>query len=297
MEVGVCCSLENAHLAAGMGFDYVELSASEMAAAEPWNPSVYDGLKVRALNLFLPPDLLFFAYEGQFENSRIVDYFERVNARRKEIGVEVVVIGGGRQRSVPSRDLKFLREFLNVPRLEECDSVEEFFSCLVMIATGVMWSREIAGVDLEFEASDSEHQRKQLRLESRQFAAEALNRTETNVGVKSGPLAQAMAKYGLPYTADAYHILKEWDFDGRQGGLSAPSEEHWAAQLPFAPVHAHIADLPDRLAPKANDLMLTGFFRRLKELGYEGRVSLEVRTPFDELVGAADRVRELIQSV
>lgn len=225
MEVGVCCSLQNARLAAEMGFDYVELSASEMAAMEPWDPSVYDGLRVRALNLFFPPDILFFAYEGRFETSRIIDHFELVNARRKEIGVEVVVIGGGRQRSVPSRDLKFLREFLNVPRLDECDSVEEFFSCLVMIATGVMWSREALNVDLEIGVSESENQRDQLRMESRQFAVEALNRTETNVGVQSGPLANAMAKYRLPYTADAYHILKEWDFDGREGGRTAPSEE------------------------------------------------------------------------
>jgi hypothetical protein len=277
-----------------MGFDYVELSASEMAAMEPWDPSVYDGLNVKTLNLLLPGGVSVWTLPPAV----VVAQLKKLIPRAKQIGVEVAVFGGGGQR----RHACSPEAWAERPNpYRPCSTPESAFGKLLFLGLCEIFEE---GFDmlLSSAASTPEDFRAEIRSSVRSWMApliapEGLNRSETDLGTDTGSFANILAYYGIPYTADAYHILKEWDFDGREGGLSAPSEEYWAAQLPFAPVHAHIADLPDRFAPKADDLMLSGFFRRLKELGYEGRVSLEVRTPFDELVGAADRVRKLIRNL
>lgn len=106
------------------------------------------------------------------------------------------------------------------------------------------------------------------------IAPESLNRSETNIGNDLGCLARGLRYAGVGYTADSYHVLYEWHEDFPIEPY--PRAEHWAEQLPFAPSHVHIADLP-RHAPRPNDLMVQGFAARLHELGYDGRVSLEYR--------------------
>lgn len=103
------------------------------------------------------------------------------------------------------------------------------------------------------------------------IAPESLNRTETNVGNDLRSLALAV-RGKASYTADSYHVLFEWDADGRR----VPVEELWIDQIPYAPAHVHIADLR-RFSPRADDPMLQGFAERLSELNYEGAVSLECR--------------------
>jgi D-psicose/D-tagatose/L-ribulose 3-epimerase len=102
------------------------------------------------------------------------------------------------------------------------------------------------------------------------IAPESLNRTETNVGNDLRCLAIGLRDNGVGYTADSYHILFEWDADGRRAALKQLFEE----QIPFAPSHVHIADLP-RTGVSFDDPMLTGFAGRLRELRYNGLVSLE----------------------
>jgi len=106
------------------------------------------------------------------------------------------------------------------------------------------------------------------------IAPESLNRSETNIGNDLGRLACGLKYAGVGYTADSYHVLYEWHEDFPDEAV--PSKEHWEAQIPFAPSHVHIADLP-RYAPKPGDPMMQGFANRLLELGYDGRVSLEYR--------------------
>jgi len=89
-----------------------------------------------------------------------------------------------------------------------------------------------------------------------------------------GCLAEGLKFAGVGYTADSYHVLYEWHADFPTDAF--PSEEHWALQIPFLPTHVHIADLP-RFAPKPTDPMVQGFAKRLLDLGYDGRVSLEYR--------------------
>lgn len=102
------------------------------------------------------------------------------------------------------------------------------------------------------------------------LAPESLNRSETNVGNDLRRLATGLRERGVGYTADSYHILYEWDANGRKEDLLQLHEE----QIPFAPTHVHIADLP-RLGVDSANPMLQAFARRLRELGYHGAVSLE----------------------
>lgn len=102
------------------------------------------------------------------------------------------------------------------------------------------------------------------------IAPESLNRSETNVGNDLGRLAYALRARGAGYTADSYHVLYEWNADG---GLGEPD---WETQIPFAPDHVHVGDLP-RNAPEPNDPLVLGFAARLRALGYDGRISLEAR--------------------
>jgi D-psicose/D-tagatose/L-ribulose 3-epimerase len=105
-----------------------------------------------------------------------------------------------------------------------------------------------------------------------EVAPESLNRTETNVGNDLRELATGLLARGVGYTADSYHVLFEWDAGGRAVGL----DRLWEQQIPHAPSHVHIADLP-RFAPKSHDPMLLGFAERLQALDYRGNVSLECR--------------------
>lgn len=103
------------------------------------------------------------------------------------------------------------------------------------------------------------------------IAPESLNRSETNVGNDLGTFATALRSRGVGYTADSYHVLYEWNADG---GTGAPDAEHWRIQLPHRPDHVHVGDLP-RNAPEPGDPMIEGFAARLRELEYDGRISIE----------------------
>ncbi len=104
------------------------------------------------------------------------------------------------------------------------------------------------------------------------IAPESLGREETNVGNDLGNLARSLRDRGLGYTADAYHVLREWR--ASDSSSAAPSAEMWRDQLPFAPTHVHFASERARTL-EPGDPHLTGFFQRLREVGYDGRVSFE----------------------
>ena len=107
------------------------------------------------------------------------------------------------------------------------------------------------------------------------FAPESLERSETNVGGDCASFSRILAKHGVGYTADAYHLLKEWDANGREAGQDIPTKSYWEDQMPHKPTHLHLAQLEGRRFPQPGDPMLQGFFARLRELGYDERVSLE----------------------
>jgi sugar phosphate isomerase/epimerase len=117
------------------------------------------------------------------------------------------------------------------------------------------------------------------------LAPESLNRTETNVGNNSGRLAHRLREVGVAYTADSYHILREGTEDLAQTFSEA---------IPFAPAHVHLSGR-DRKVPRPDDPELVAFFRRLNEVGYTGRISIEANRTLGEPAfrAAVDTVRQL----
>lgn len=103
-----------------------------------------------------------------------------------------------------------------------------------------------------------------------QIAPESLSRHETNVGTHLGALATALNERGLAFTADSHQILAEWDADGRTESLQVLMKR----QIPFAPAHVHLANLP-RTGVFADDPALKAFADRLVETGFRAAVSLE----------------------
>jgi len=98
-------------------------------------------------------------------------------------------------------------------------------------------------------------------------APENLNSGETDVGTSLPVLARALAARGAPFTADTYHAQVE-------AGVPRAGLDFWREQVPFAPAHVHFASF-DRRVPSEDDRSLRAFAARLRELGYEGRASLE----------------------
>lgn len=253
MKVGICTSLEKAPLAVAAGFDYVELSVSQMMAGRwdatlpPWDTSEYEGLPIEACNLFFPGGVKLFSTNWE-ERFPVIVYLNQAQQLLTQIGVAVGVVGSGNQRRCLP-DVTFPHQGDPFDYLHgDSESAEEILARWLSVTSGPPGTV---------------------------FAPESLERSESNVGVDCASFSRILKKHGVGYTADAYHLLKEWDADGREGGLSEPSVAFWADQLPHCPTHLHLAQLEGRRYPQPNDPMLNGFFRRLKELGYDARVSLE----------------------
>jgi sugar phosphate isomerase/epimerase len=168
------------------------------------------------------------------------DYAKRTVDRAASLEVKIMVLGSGRARHAPTAGAEYEERFADV----------------------AAWIDEYA-----------------LRAGVR-VAPESLNRTETNVGNDLASLARRLAQRGVGYTADSFHVLREWDADGREGGLPAPSPEFWQRQLPHTPLHVHLGDI-NRKAPRLGDPQMAGFFQRLDELGYNARMSFECSMPDD----------------
>lgn len=120
------------------------------------------------------------------------------------------------------------------------------------------------------------------------IAPESLNRDETNVGNDLHELATLLLEKGVGFTADSYHVLREWQVEGEVEDLPALWEYH----MPTPPVHVHVSDC-ERRPPAKDDESIASFLRRLKQLRYDDRMSFECRwDDFADEVGLAiDRLR------
>lgn len=99
------------------------------------------------------------------------------------------------------------------------------------------------------------------------IAPESLRREETNVGNDLGDFARALSDYGVAFTCDTYHVLA-------QPGFVATSLDAWREEVPFKPAHVHLGTT-ERTWRVLEDPGLPAFVERLRELGYDGRVSYE----------------------
>ena len=258
MKFGICCGIDSAIQALDLGAEYIELGAVAFNGLEPdWNPLPFVGVPIETTNVFFPGAIKLFGPE----RTPYEEYAKRAIDRAAEVGVKIMVVGSGVSRRAPegsdpaTMDAEFADIVANMQRIASPYGIA--------------------------------------------MAPESLTRLETNVGNDLGRLARLLKERGVAYTADSFHVLKEWEFDtqaegrgtrdegrgvkdlgsaqrgeGRGTTDDGPSAAHWAEQIPFAPAHIHIGDLP-RNYPKAADPMMQGFARRIKELGYDGRISLE----------------------
>jgi len=105
IQVGFCTPLANLEAAKAAGFDYVELSTSEIAGLSDadfdraLNRIRQVGLPVPASNLFLPAALK--VTGPAIDRDQQLAYVRKAFARLQQIGITVVVFGSGGARLVP----------------------------------------------------------------------------------------------------------------------------------------------------------------------------------------------------
>ncbi len=179
------------------------------------------------------------------ERTPYLEYATRVIEAASRVGVSVMVVGSGGSRRAPE-DL----------------ATGDAEAAFARVAAELALIAEPHGI---------------------QIAPESLNRAETNVGNNLGRFSQSLRDLGVGYTADSYHVIAEWVFDGNE---PAAPIEHWRDQVPYLPTHVHFGDRA-RVDPAPGDPDVELFVQRLKELGYNGRVSLECRRRDNQDLAAA----------
>ena len=128
MRFGVCCGLEEAPMAVRLGYDYVELGASSIAASEDLAP--FRELPIAATNLFFPGG---FSLYGDDANA-FREYAPRTIEKVASLGVTIMVVGSGGARNMLLPELTRLRV--------KSDSSTSFASfSLLPMGTASRWRR------------------------------------------------------------------------------------------------------------------------------------------------------------
>jgi D-psicose/D-tagatose/L-ribulose 3-epimerase len=105
VHVGYCTTLRNVDAAKAAGFDYVELSTSEIAALSDADFEQaaarirQAGIPVPATNLFLPATLK--VTGPAIDRDQQMAYVRKAFARLARLGTQVVVFGSGGARQIP----------------------------------------------------------------------------------------------------------------------------------------------------------------------------------------------------
>lgn len=105
VQVGYCTTLRNVDAARAAGFDYVELSTSEIAALsdDDFERAAarirQAGIPVPATNLFLPATLK--VTGPAIDRDQQMAYVRKAFARLARLGTQIVVFGSGGARQIP----------------------------------------------------------------------------------------------------------------------------------------------------------------------------------------------------
>jgi sugar phosphate isomerase/epimerase len=179
MQLGCCCSIEEAAVAKEAGFDFLEgkvvtLLADEDNLGLPAALARYQNaaLPVRAFNVFLPGDLKIVG--PAVDETRLQGYIRRALDRVRAVGGELVVFGSGGARSIPP----------GFSRTEAIGQISWFLSQAAGVA-------EAAGLVI---------------------AIEPLNRQESNVinsVAEAVEIAQQVNRPSIRVLADFYHMDEE----------------------------------------------------------------------------------------
>jgi sugar phosphate isomerase/epimerase len=179
MQIGCCCSLDQAEVAHAAGFDYLEctltslLPEADEAIFAPIRARYQAApLPVRTCNVFLPSDLK--VVGTQVDEARLRRYVETALARAQQVGIRLAVFGSGTARMVPDG---FGRDAAQAQLVRFLQGVAE-----VAAETGIT------------------------------IAIEPLNRKESNILNSVGEavaLAQQVDRPSIRVLADFYHMDEE----------------------------------------------------------------------------------------
>lgn len=106
MQIGCCCTIEDAPIAKAAGFDFIECQVtsllpeeSDAAVADIIAQHQASPIPVAAFNVFLPRDLKIVG--PTVDMPRIERYVDNALARVHAIGAKIVVFGSGAARDIP----------------------------------------------------------------------------------------------------------------------------------------------------------------------------------------------------
>lgn len=235
MRFGVCCNQEKFLTVKNAGYDYVELSISNLAQIteeqfKELKASLNDlNLKAETFNGFFPSDTAIVG-ENRLNDSQIAEFAKKGLSRAAEIGGEIAIIGSGAARNIP---LSFDK---NVAR-------NQFMQVL-----------HICG------AAAAENGMK--------IAVEPLKKQETNLINTVGEglqLVREMSDSNVGCLADFHHMFCEKE-DLSALLNSAPLLLH---------VHLARANEDRRMPEAEDEPDLVRYAKALKAAGYNNRISLE----------------------
>ena len=123
IRLGICTDIENAGIMKEIGYDYVELNLSRIAAmseeefGQLLQAAKESPLPVEAVNSMLPGSFSLCSEDGL--SDLLKDYLEKAFGRAGQLGVAVAVFGSGGARSMPEgmraeEGMEYLAAFLHL---------------------------------------------------------------------------------------------------------------------------------------------------------------------------------------
>ena len=246
IHLGICTGIENAGIMKEIGYDYIELGLSKIAAL---TSDEFDAFELRALASPLPVEVANSMQPGYFvlcgsegTGDAVRAYLKCAFERAARLGVKVIVFGSGGARKLP--DGMTLKEGM------------AYLAAFLRLAAKLSAFHGI------------------------RIAIEPLRTEECNI-INTVAQAQELAaltdEENVFSLADLYHMMSGNEpYDALDNGIGV--------------IHAHVAERLTRAYPKEGDGSESDyreFFRRLKNAGYEGRVSVEARCSDFELEAKA----------
>ena len=236
VQVGFCTPLANVDAAKAAGFDYVELSTSEIAglsdnAFEEAAAHIRQaGISTPAANLFLPATVK--VTGPAIDPEQQLAYVRKAFARLARLGTRIVVFGSGGARAVPD----------GFPK-------DQAFQQLVDFGKRIAPEARARGITV---------------------AVEPLRHQETNIinsAAEGLTLVNAIGDPNFQLMVDFYHLASEQE----DPAIIVRAAAHIR--------HLHMANPNGRVFPLAREEYdYTPFFSALRQIGYDGRISVEAST-------------------
>ena len=252
VRVGYCTGLKNLESAKAAGFDYVELSATEIGNLSDADFEIavaqakQVGLATPAANLFVPAAIKLTgpAIDVEQQNAHV----RKVLSRLSKLGTEVIVFGSGGARRVPDGFAK-----------------DEAFKQLVDFGRRAANEAKAYGITITIEP---------------------LRQQETNIintASEGLELVKAIDHPNFQLMIDFYHLASEKE----DPSIVVRAKDHLR--------HLHMANPTGRVFPqKWEEFDYAPFFAKLREIGYDKRISVEAGT--QDLAGQAPPAIALLRN-